>query len=104
MIVGIPKESISGRAAGGVDTHRGPATDQGGAGGDRIRRGSRGRISRRRVFRPRRQIVPPRDIFAQADIITQVLCYGSNDKTGKEDLPLFGKDQILIGFLRPLGG
>src|SRR5260221_430312 len=43
------------------------------------------------------------DVFRTADIITQVLCYGSNDRTGKADLPLFHRDQILIGFLRPLG-
>ncbi len=33
----------------------------------------------------------------------QVLCHGSNDATGKEDLPLLRPDQVLIGFLRPLG-
>jgi NAD(P) transhydrogenase subunit alpha len=43
------------------------------------------------------------EVFGQAGIVTQVLCYGSNDKTGKSDLPLLRKDQILIGFLRPLG-
>lgn len=43
------------------------------------------------------------EVFRAADIIVQVLCYGSNDKTGKDDLPLFRRDQALIGFLRPLG-
>ena len=43
------------------------------------------------------------EVFRAADIIVQVLCYGSNDKTGKADLPLFRRDQVLIGFLRPLG-
>ncbi|HXN73917.1 MAG TPA: Re/Si-specific NAD(P)(+) transhydrogenase subunit alpha [Candidatus Acidoferrales bacterium] len=43
------------------------------------------------------------EVFRAADIITQVLGYGSNDKTGKSDLPLFRRDQVLIGFLRPLG-
>jgi H+-translocating NAD(P) transhydrogenase subunit alpha len=43
------------------------------------------------------------EVFRMADIIAQVLCYGSNDKTGKDDLPLFRRDQVLIGFLRPLG-
>jgi H+-translocating NAD(P) transhydrogenase subunit alpha len=33
----------------------------------------------------------------------QVLCYGANDKTGKADIPLLRRDQVLIGFLRPLG-
>ena len=50
------------------------------------------------------KILPDRpSVFQQADIITQVLCYGSNDRTGKADLPLFRRDQVLIGFLRPLG-
>jgi H+-translocating NAD(P) transhydrogenase subunit alpha len=43
------------------------------------------------------------DIFRAADIVVQVLCYGSNDKTGKADVPLYRKGQVLIGFLRPLG-
>jgi H+-translocating NAD(P) transhydrogenase subunit alpha len=43
------------------------------------------------------------ELFRTADIITQVLCYGSNDRTGKADLPLFHRDQVLVGFLRPLG-
>ena len=43
------------------------------------------------------------ELFRRADIITQVLCYGSNDRTGKADLPLFHRDQVLVGFLRPLG-
>src|ERR1700758_3577531 len=43
------------------------------------------------------------ELFRTANIITQVLCYGSNDRTGKADLPLFQRDQVLIGFLRPLG-
>ncbi len=43
------------------------------------------------------------EVFRAADILTQVLCYGSNDRTGKADLPLFHRDQLLIGFLRPLG-
>jgi NAD(P) transhydrogenase subunit alpha len=43
------------------------------------------------------------EVFRTADIIVQVLCYGSNDRTGKADVPLYRRDQILIGFLRPLG-
>ena len=43
------------------------------------------------------------EVFAASDIVVQVLCHGSNDRTGSEDLPLFRPDQILIGFLRPLG-
>jgi proton-translocating NAD(P)+ transhydrogenase subunit alpha len=42
-------------------------------------------------------------VFSSADIVVQVLCYGSNDKTGEQDLALFRRDQILVGFLRPFG-
>jgi len=42
-------------------------------------------------------------VFAAADIVVQILCYGSNDITGKQDVPLFRRDQILVGFLRPFG-
>jgi proton-translocating NAD(P)+ transhydrogenase subunit alpha len=43
------------------------------------------------------------ELFAAADIIVQVLCYGSNDRTGDADLPLMRNGQTLVGFLRPLG-
>ena len=43
------------------------------------------------------------EVFRAADIVVQVLCYGSNDRTGKADVPLFRSGQVLIGFLRPLG-
>jgi NAD(P) transhydrogenase subunit alpha len=50
------------------------------------------------------KILPTRaEVFAAADIVVQVLCYGSNDKTGKADVPLYRPNQVLIGFLRPLG-
>jgi NAD(P) transhydrogenase subunit alpha len=42
-------------------------------------------------------------VFEKAGIIAQVLCHGSNDRTGKADLPLLRPDQMLVGFLRPLG-
>ena len=44
-----------------------------------------------------------RSVFSAADIVTQVLCYGSNDRTGEADLALMRRDQGLIGFLRPFG-
>jgi NAD(P) transhydrogenase subunit alpha len=43
------------------------------------------------------------EVFSSADVIVQVLCYGSNDQTGDADLALFRRGQVLIGFLRPLG-
>ena len=50
------------------------------------------------------KIAPSREeVFGRADIIIQVLCYGSNDRTGAADLPLMRRGQFLIGFLRPLG-
>jgi NAD(P) transhydrogenase subunit alpha len=50
------------------------------------------------------KIVPGRaDVFRRADIVTQVLGFGSNDKTGEMDLPLLRPGQNLIAFLRPFG-
>ena len=50
------------------------------------------------------KILPDRAaVFGAADVVVQVLCYGSNDLTGKADLPLMRRGQVLIGFLRPLG-
>jgi len=50
------------------------------------------------------KILPSRaEVFKAADVVVQVLCYGSNDKTGRDDLPLLRRDHGLIGFLRPLG-
>jgi H+-translocating NAD(P) transhydrogenase subunit alpha len=50
------------------------------------------------------KIVPDRaTVFRSADAVLQVLCYGSNDVNGKDDLPLYKSGQALIGFLRPFG-
>jgi NAD(P) transhydrogenase subunit alpha len=50
------------------------------------------------------KILPSRaDVFGSADVIVQVLSYGSNDRTGQADVPLLRPGQVLIGFLRPLG-
>src|SRR6202165_3939916 len=44
------------------------------------------------------KIVPDRaEVFRTADIVVQILCYGSNDKTGKADVPLFRRGRGLIG-------
>jgi proton-translocating NAD(P)+ transhydrogenase subunit alpha len=43
------------------------------------------------------------EVFGSADVVMQVLSYGSNDETGKADVQLYGRGQALIGFLRPLG-
>ena len=50
------------------------------------------------------QIVASRgDVFAAADIVLQVLCYGANDRTGQADVSFYKRGQVLIGFLRPMG-
>ena len=43
------------------------------------------------------------EVFDAADAVFQVLGHGANDKTGRADLPLPRRDQVLIAFLRPLG-
>ncbi|MGO9471386.1 MAG: Re/Si-specific NAD(P)(+) transhydrogenase subunit alpha [Isosphaeraceae bacterium] len=42
-------------------------------------------------------------VFHSSDIVLQVLCHGSNDQSGRDDLPLMRRDLVVIGFLRPLG-
>ena len=50
------------------------------------------------------KVLPDRAaVFGAADIVAQVLSYGSNDITGKADLPLYKPAQTVIGFLRPFG-
>jgi H+-translocating NAD(P) transhydrogenase subunit alpha len=43
------------------------------------------------------------EVFRAADVVVQVLCYGSNDINGRNDLALMHHDQVLVGFLRPFG-
>jgi NAD(P) transhydrogenase subunit alpha len=105
MIVGVPRESFPGErrvaltpavlptlAKAGVQAviEAGAGVEAGYPDGEYAAKGAK--------------IIPDRgEVFRTADILTQVLCYGSNDRTGKADLPLFHRDQVLIGFLRPLG-
>ncbi|MBI4572291.1 MAG: Re/Si-specific NAD(P)(+) transhydrogenase subunit alpha [candidate division NC10 bacterium] len=42
------------------------------------------------------------ELFASAEAVFQVLAHGANDRTGRADLPLLRRGQVLIGFLRPL--
>lgn len=42
-------------------------------------------------------------VFAGAEVILQVLGNGANDLTGAADVPLYRRDQVLVGFLRPFG-
>ena len=42
-------------------------------------------------------------VFGAADIIVQVLCYGANGVNGGDDVALFRRGQVLVGFMRPFG-
>src|ERR1700733_726769 len=105
MIVGVPRESFPGelrvaltpavvpglvKAGIEVVVEAGAGVRAGYPDADYISKGTKILAQRAEVFRA-------------ADIIVQGLCHGSNDKSGKDDLPLFHRGQILIGFLRPLG-
>ena len=105
MIVGVPKESYPGErrvalvpavtpnlAKAGLEVvvESGAGVEAGYPDADYIAKGAKVLGTRAEVFQT-------------ADIIVQVLAYGSNDKTGRSDLALFHRDQILIGFLRPFG-
>jgi len=105
MIVGVPRESFPGErrvalvpsvipnlAKAGLEVviEAGAGSEAGYPDADYVAKGAK--------------VISDRaELFQRADIITQVLCYGSNDRTGKADLPLFHRDQVLVGFLRPLG-
>lgn len=105
MIVGVPKESYPGerrvalvpgvlaslaKAGLQVMVEAGAGESAGYPDGEYTEKGAKVVTSRA-------------EIFAASDIIVQVLCYGSNDKTGRADLPLLRNGQALVGFLRPLG-
>jgi len=105
MIVGIPKESFPGERRVALVPAVIPSllktgfevvveSGAGAAAGypDAEYVGKGGKILRERA-----------EVFKAADVVLQVLCYGSNDITGKADLPLLRSGQVLIGFLRPLG-
>jgi H+-translocating NAD(P) transhydrogenase subunit alpha len=104
MIVGVPRETFPGERRVALVPSSIPALGKGGmeviveAGA-----GAQAGYPDAEYVSKGAKIIPERrDLFA-ADIVVQVLCYGSNDKTGKADLPLFHSGQVLIGFLRPLG-
>jgi len=105
MIVGVPGETYPGerrvalvpsvipslgKAGIEVVVQAGAGVQAGYPDGDYIAKGAR--------------ILPNREeVFRVADVLVQVLCHGSNDRTGKADVPLLSPEKTLIGFLRPLG-
>ena len=106
MIVGVPRETFPGERRVALVPGSVPALAKGGleviveAGA-----GAQAGYPDAEYVSKGAKVVPERrDVFAAADIVVQVLSYGSNDKTGRADVPLFHSGQVLIGFLRPLGG
>ena len=105
MIVGVPKESFPGerrvalvpmvvpslsKAGWEVVVEAGAGVEAGYPDEGYIEKGAR--------------LLPSRaEVFKAADVVIQVLCYGSNDQTGQADLPFLDRDHCLVGFLRPLG-
>jgi H+-translocating NAD(P) transhydrogenase subunit alpha len=105
MIVGVPKESFPGERRVAVVPVIVPILTKAGwevvvEAGAGVEAGypNQGYVEKGAKMLPSRA-----EVFKAADVVTQVLCYGSNDQTGRDDLPLLRRDQCLIGFLRPLG-
>jgi NAD(P) transhydrogenase subunit alpha len=105
MIVGVPKEAFPGerrvalvpvvlpnliKAGFQVLVEAGAGLSAGYRDDDYVEKGAKLATSRAEVFQT-------------AEIIVQVLCSGSNDVTGKDDLALYRRDQTVIGFHRPFG-
>jgi NAD(P) transhydrogenase subunit alpha len=105
MIVGVPKESFPGERRVALVPAVVPTLAKGGCNvvletGAGLLAGYPDAVYAEKGAR----ILPSRaELFAQADVVFQVLCYGANDKTGRADLAFLRRDQVLIGFLRPLG-
>src|SRR3989442_3602490 len=104
MIVGVPRESFPGerrvalvpaavpnltKAGLQVVVEAGAGAAAGYPGADYAAKGAKVAADRAEGFRA-------------ADIVVQILCHGSNDKTGKADVPFFRNGQVLIGFFKPL--
>ena len=105
VIVGVPKESYPGERRVGLVPVAVPNLIKAGfevvieAGA-----GVEGGYPDARYVEKGARILPERAaVFSAADVIVQVLCHGSNDATGEADLPLLRREQVLIGFLRPMG-
>ena len=105
MIIGIPKESFPGERRVGMVPSAVPSLTKAGfevviEAGAGV---GAGYLDKEYVDKGAKALGSREEIFKTADIVVQVLCYGSNDKTGKEDVSLYREGQFLIGFLRPLG-
>jgi len=105
VIIGVPKESYPGeRRVAVVPTALPPLTKAGFEVQMQAGAGMEAGYPDSQYADKGAKIVADRAaVFGAADIILQVLCYGSNDVTGKQDVPLYRRGQILAGFLRPFG-
>ncbi|RUL83318.1 Re/Si-specific NAD(P)(+) transhydrogenase subunit alpha [Tautonia sociabilis] len=43
------------------------------------------------------------EVFSRADVLFHVLGFGANPEAGRDDLPRYRPEQVVFGFLRPLG-
>ncbi len=105
MIIGIPKESFPGERRVGMVPAAIPSLTKAGfevaiEAGAGV---SAGYLDKEYADKGAKVLASRTEVFKTADIIVQVLCYGSNDRTGKDDVPLYREGQFLVGFLRPLG-
>ncbi len=105
MIIGVPKESFPGEQRVALVPAVLPGLVQ--AGCDVVMEAGAGQAAfypdAAYVEKGARIAATRAEVFATADAVFQVLAHGANDKTGRADLPLFRRGQVLIGFLRPLG-
>jgi NAD(P) transhydrogenase subunit alpha len=105
MIVGVPRESFPGErrvalvpavvpllAKAGVEVVIEAAAGEAAGYPDATYAEAGARVERERAA-----------VFGVADAVLQVLCHGANDRTGRAELGLLRRDQVLMGFLRPLG-
>jgi len=105
MIIGVPKESFPGERRVALVPSVVPSLTKAGfevaveAGAGT----SAGYLDKDYTDKGAKIVASRAEVFKTADVVVQVLCYGSNDRTGKDDLPLYRQGQFLVGFLRPLG-
>jgi proton-translocating NAD(P)+ transhydrogenase subunit alpha len=105
MIIGIPKESFPGERRVAMVPAAVPALTKAGfevaiEAGAGV---SAGYLDKDYTDKGAKILGSRSEIFKSAAVVVQVLCYGSNDRTGKDDVALYREGQFLVGFLRPLG-
>lgn len=105
MIIGVPKESFPGERRVALVPAVIPTLTK--AGHEVVIEAGAGAAAGHRddayIQKGARIVSARAEVFSAADAVFQVLGHGANDKTGRADLPLLRRDQVLIGFLRPLG-